>query len=196
MINENYTNKKEIDKNAVEEHKGETFQWRKRFVLSLLQFTSDMWEKRNKHFHGDNPTDQRLKRRQRITEKAKELYKEGEEMVMEPQRGLFHNFEQRIMGSTRSVEQWVNMVELSRKKKVENDKEFQRTMPEFFQRVRPEQQRRELHSTQGNRRAVGADSGQKGDRRVQQNIRQMFLRVNRNVRLRTSKRIHSVDSRE
>ena len=91
--------------------------WRSSFLSVLLQYGLDLWEERNNFLHGSTPKQQNFIRRQKALTPAKALFQEGDDTVPVHQQKLFSNFSQRLDGSTRSIEHWIDILEVARKKR-------------------------------------------------------------------------------
>ena len=89
-------------------------QWRKQFIMSLLQYGLDLWESRNSSIHGSNPTETRSTRRQKASARVSELFADGPQSVPSFQENLFKLHEsRRLQMRTAQMEHWINVVELA-----------------------------------------------------------------------------------
>ena len=162
--------------------------WRASFLSNLLQFGLDLWEQRNNQVHGDTPTSKNFIRRKKALARAKDLHLEGSESVPLNQQRLFSNFDNRLEGRTRAIEMWIELVELSQKRQqeIQNEQANQSTLFEFNftkQHNIPTKQLRGFRH-QRSTRATNEVSTKRLQKRVQQNIRRMFLLPHPNVRKR------------
>ena len=154
--------------------------WRSTFILSLLQYGLDLWIERNNHVHGDTPKNRAFIKRRKLIERAQDLYTEGPSSVPQQQNRLFHNFEKRIEGSTRSLEGWIELVELAQKRQLENikDEEKQPKIHQFFPfSIQPTETTQQRHRMSTNDHT----HNDKRSKWAQQDLRRLFLRPNPNV---------------
>ena len=150
-----------------------------------IQYGLDLWGERNNHIHGDTPTNQRYILQQKTIKRATDLYKEGEGTVPRQQQRLFHNFERRIEGSTKSLQGWIDIVLLAQEQHRKDEEELknQPKIDTFFAKVTSTQEH--LHTRpaahqQRDSTISNTSHVNKKNNWAQQDLRRLFLRPNPN----------------
>ena len=116
-------------------------------------------------------------------------FKEGPETVASAQQRLFLNFDRQMEGRTKSIEFWIELVELAQRQR---NKELEAIAKQpslfrfnFTQNTFPRSQADTVDILRHDTIQQGLPThNTKSQRRVQQNLRQMFLRTQTNVRKR------------
>ena len=114
---------------------------------------------------------------------------EGADTVPLHQQRLFLNFERRLEGRTKAIENWIEMVEIAQNKRREELKRLaqQPDLMKFHFTKTKTQQNRQLIENYDRRMEIVLNTATIDGMRnnwVQQDLRQMFLRPNPNVRMR------------
>ena len=157
--------------------------WKQTFLTSLLQFSLDLWNERNKTIHGSNPAETRHIARTKVIEKAKQLFLQGPESVPLAQRKLYQHFENRLQHRTQAIEHWIQLIQIAQKKRQEELEQLanQKKLQDFSftkKMMRTQNQtlleRREPTNLEAN--------NNKQANWAQQDLRQLFLLPKPNVR--------------
>ena len=154
---------------------------------AIIQYSLDLWEERNNHFHGPTPKSQTYLRRQRALSRAQVKFDEGPTTVLTSQHRLFHNFDRRMEGRTRAIEFWIELVEVAQSQR-KAELEALATQPDLFQfqfsqTVTPDGNQQVRRNNISETGAI-TRAAKRSQNRVQQNLRQMFLRTQPNVKRR------------
>ena len=165
--------------------------WRKTFTYALIQYGLELWKERNIILHGVTHKDQGYIRRQKAIATATDLFREGEDTVPLLQRRLFINFDQRMEGRTRAIEQWIHLVQIAQKMRTAELKTLA-TQPNLLQfhftqdKHTPDNRQINTHRTHITplHNSLQQPNVSSNNKRVQQDLRQMFLKTHPNVRKR------------
>ena len=188
IIQNKYLQQSTSTQDEMSSHK-KFIKWRGVFIHTTLQFSLDLWGERNNHFHGPTPKSQNYLRRQRAITRAKAKFDEGPHTVSSTQHRLFHNIDRRLEGRTRAIEFWIELVELAQGQRQAELEELAK-QPDLFQfnftqQTIRNQDTQNTHNNTAIKVRPTVRYGQKSQKRVQQNLRQLFLRTQPNVTKRT-----------
>ena len=112
---------------------------------------------------------------------------EGQETVSLRQQRLFLNFDKRLEGRTQAIENWIELVEIAQKQRQEELRQLA-TQPDLFQFSFTQEKRTKGQSYPQEDRQTEMERNnstpQTNNNWAQQDLRQLFLRPNPNVRMR------------
>ena len=122
-------------------------------------------------------------------EQAREKYMEGKDSVPHHQQRLFLNFEHRIEGRTQAIANWIELVEIAQERRKEELKQLAQ-QPNLFQYNFTQEkvpQRNQVVDDIDRQTETGLHISTEDMRNkwAQQDLRQLFLRPNPNVRKKT-----------
>ena len=147
---------------------------------------------RNEEIHGTN-IKQSHKRRTRTIQIAKELFQQGPDSVPIPQHRLFHRFESLLERPTRTIEHWIDTIQVAQQcqKEIMISSQSQPNLFQFQIIITPtannQSNPQSLHSSKNNRNLRSTSQlSTLRDKWSQQDIRRLLLCTNPNVRYRKS----------
>ena len=86
--------------------------WAKKMVVTLQEYTFNMWKKRNTFLHGENKETHRKKQHDMCVQRTKELYNMDRHILTQEDREVFKlPLRQRVKQGIMGLSLWIDMVE-------------------------------------------------------------------------------------